>query len=279
MPLGNNDCRGRMDTTTQALVEALKQGLQQPGEQRLFKSGKLPGLFAGRTGANGDAAAQGLQDGLLEITRTEAKGKAITEWVRVTPRALEFVHLHESPVQALRDLQAVLQLSQQGMPAWVAELRAELQAMADRFTEEAQKITQLIDSLSHRVADALHLAEAAQPRLPEDLAGVIPWAQQALEHLEHRKSAGLTNPCTLPELFIVLRERQPDLTVAEYHAGLRRLQEKSLAKLLPFEGSEPLPEPEYALLDGAATFYYLERLCTTLQGSQNAAQGREAHPG
>jgi hypothetical protein len=29
--------------------------------------------------------------------------------------------------------------------------------------------------------------------------------------------------------------------------------------LLPYEGPDELPEPEYALLDGAATFYYVAR--------------------
>ena len=44
------------DKVTEALVEGLKQALAEPGEQRLFKSGKLTGLFPGRTGANAEAA-------------------------------------------------------------------------------------------------------------------------------------------------------------------------------------------------------------------------------
>ena len=66
---------------TQALVEALKQALSDSAEHRLFRSGKLAGLFAGRAGVNAEAAAQALRDGLLEVTRTETKGKTTTEWV------------------------------------------------------------------------------------------------------------------------------------------------------------------------------------------------------
>ena len=88
-----------MEKVTETLVDALKLALAEPGEQRLFKSGKLAGLFAGRAGVNAEAAARALRDGLLEVVRTEAKGKTTLEWVRITPRALEFLHQHESPVQ------------------------------------------------------------------------------------------------------------------------------------------------------------------------------------
>ncbi len=64
-----------MERTTQILVEALHQALARGDEQRLYKSGKLEGLFPRRTGAAGDAAALALRDGLLEPLRTETKGK------------------------------------------------------------------------------------------------------------------------------------------------------------------------------------------------------------
>src|SRR5712692_5192092 len=96
------------DKVTEALVEALKQALAEPGEQRLFKSGKLAGLFPGRSGANADAAARALRDGLLEIARSETKGKTVIEWVRVTPGGVQFLHDHESPLTVLRELREEL---------------------------------------------------------------------------------------------------------------------------------------------------------------------------
>src|SRR5438132_1107585 len=100
-----------MDKVTETLLDALKLALAEPGEQRLFKSGKLPGLFAGRVGVNAEAAGQALRDGLLEVVRTEPKGKTTIEWVRITPRAMEFLHKQESPVVALTDLRTVLQVN------------------------------------------------------------------------------------------------------------------------------------------------------------------------
>src|SRR5438094_807656 len=97
------------DKANQTLVDALKQALAEPTEQPLYKSGKLDGLFAGRVGVNGEAASLALRDGLLEVVRTETKGKLTIEWVRPTPRAVEFLQQHDSPIQALKDLQAILQ--------------------------------------------------------------------------------------------------------------------------------------------------------------------------
>jgi hypothetical protein len=248
-----------MDTNTQVLVQALKAALSQPGEHRLFRAGKFPGMFASRFGANGEAAAQALRDGMVEIIRTETKGKTITEWVLVTPRGIEFVHQYESPLQALRDLQAALRLNQQGIPGWVAELRQELQAFGERLSTQAQKVSERIDALSQQVAEALGRAEAGQPRVPADLASLIPWGAQALEYLNQRKTAAMPELCPLPELFAALLDKCAELTLADFHSGLRRLYDRGVLRLVPYEGTEALREPEYALLDGAATFYHVAR--------------------
>jgi hypothetical protein len=242
---------------TQALVDALKQALAEPGEQRLFRSGKLPGIFAGRAGLNAELAAQAIREGLLEITRTETKGKTTTEWVRVTPRGVDFLHQHESPVQALHDLRAVLQMTQEGIPVWMGDLKKELQALGDRLTQQAQKITHQIDALSLRVVDALQRAEAGAPMASVDVASVVPWGPRALEYLDKRKSSGVVNHCALPELFVALRQQQPELTITDFHAGLRRMHDRGVLRLLEVLTGDDLREPEYALLDGATTFYHV----------------------
>jgi hypothetical protein len=244
---------------TQALVDALKQALTDPGEQRLFRSGKLAGVFAGRAGLNAELAAQAIRDGLLEITRTETKGKTTTEWVRVTPRGVEFLHQHESPVQALHDLRAALQMTQEGIPIWIGELKKELQAQGDRLTQQAHKIAHQIDALSLRVAEALQRAETGAPLAPVDVAALLPWGPRALDYLDKRKTSGVDHPCPLPELFAALREQQPTLTITEFHAGLKRLHDRGVLRLLPVANPDDLREPEYALLDGATTFYQVTR--------------------
>jgi hypothetical protein len=48
--------------------------------------------------------------------------------------------------------------------------------------------------------------------------------------------------------------------VTEFHDGLRRLHDRQRLRLLPFTGpASALPEPEYALPDGAVMWYYVAR--------------------
>src|SRR5256886_13416379 len=93
-----------MDKVTETLLSALKTAMADPAEQRLFRSGKLAGLFAGKTSVNAEAAQRALRDGLLEIVNTELKGKTPIEWVRITPAGVDFLLSHESPLRAIEEL-------------------------------------------------------------------------------------------------------------------------------------------------------------------------------
>jgi hypothetical protein len=249
-----------MDKVTETLVEALKAALAEPREQPLFKSGKLAGLFGSRSGVNAEAAAQALGERLLEVVRTESKGKTTIEWVRITPRAVEFLHEQESPIQALRDLRTVLQTNREAVPLWLAEMRRELQVLGGRLAEEAARWTHRLDALSGQVEAALRRAEAAGPQLPDGTESAAPWALEALAYLDHRRTGGATSDCPLPELFAALRDAYPDLSLSAFHDCLRRLHERRALRLLPFtDPPSEIKEPEYALLDGANLWYYVSR--------------------
>ncbi len=245
------------DRITQITLDALKQGIAEPDEQRLYKSGKLPGLFAGRTNANGEAAQWAIGQGLVEITRTETKGKALVEWVRLTPRGVDFVVSHESPARAMDDLRAALEATHDGLPAWIVELRGQLQALSDKMASELAAMGGRLEALSQRVDEALKRAKAAAPRVPEGAAGTIPWAQDVLDSLEKRRAGGLSGACPLPEMYAAIRGKQSDLSVPDFQSGLRQLHARGLVRLLPFEGAGALPEPEHALLEGATVIYFV----------------------
>src|SRR5205085_2535934 len=121
---------------------------------------KLEGLFASRSGVNSEAAAQAVRAGLLEVVRTEIKGKTTIEWVRLTPRGTEFLHDQESPGQALKDLQAVLQVSRERVPLWLPEL---FTAVREKYP--GLSVTDFHDRLRRlRDRHALHLVPfAGQP--------------------------------------------------------------------------------------------------------------------
>jgi hypothetical protein len=230
-----------MDKLTQALLSGIKQALQEAGEQRLFRSGKLPGVFPSKTGLAAEAAAQALRDGLLEIIRQDTKGKVTTEWVRVTPRAVEFVHKHESPLQALHSL------------------HDEISALGQALAIQAEAAKRQIDLLGQRIREALERVEAGGPKSGAAAADAVVWGPNVVEYLDKRATNGMANPCALPELFEAIHDKQPELTLAEFHTGLRRLQDRGAVRLVAHQVSETLPAPEYALLDGAATFYYVSK--------------------
>jgi hypothetical protein len=248
-----------MDKEKEVLLEALRQASADPGEQRLYRSGKLPGLFSGRNNLNAEIASKALRDGLLELTRTEIKGKNTIEWVKVTPQGTAFLLEQESPLRAMAELQAVLALNQQGLPAWLAELRQIIDKLSEKFNEDLGALSRRIDGLAERVCDSLQRADQAGPQLPEGAASTLPWAHAAVGYLESRQTSGLGERCALPELFAAVKKKEAQLTVKEFHTGLRRLHDRGALRLLPFDGPEGPPEPEYALLDGAAMYYFAAR--------------------
>lgn len=238
---------------TEHILEAMKAALATPGEHRLFRSGKIAGLFAARSGPAGDAALQALRDGLLETTRTEVKGKFVTEWVRATPRAVGFVHEHDSPRSILRELKDVLQATRTGVPAWMAEAKQEVAALSASFEVRAAAMLARLDDLAKRCESALRRAEAAGLRpSPQPLARLVPWATDALEYLDQRREAGTPGDCPLPELFHALRERHPGFTLPDFQAGVLRLHDLRAVRLLP--GGE-IAEPEFAVVvEGKLTY-------------------------
>jgi hypothetical protein len=248
------------DKEESALIEALKRALAEPGEQRLYRSGKLPGLFANRTGANATAAERAVADGLLEIVRTEDKGKQPVEWVRPTPAGVSFLHAHEAPRAVLEELQAALQTTKAGVPIWLEGIQQEIEALNGRLAGEMEKLLHRLDALSQRVEEALRRTGTEMPALADGVARAVPWAEDVLYYLDRRRQSGAAGDCPLPELFAALRQHRPDITLPEFHDGLRRLDDLRAIALRPFTGKpEELAEPEYALPDGGTVLYYVNR--------------------
>lgn len=243
-----------MDKAKEALLEALKIGAQSNGQEtRLYRSGKLPGLFAGRTSFNAEVANGAFRDGYLELIRTDTKGKIPVEWARVTPQGMEYLVQQESPARQLEELRSLLAINQEGLPGWIAEMQRALEDVQRRFIDEVGRVRQRLDQTAQRVGETLKRLE---PPLPEGAAGALPWDQDALNYLKRRQSTGTGARCPLPELFSVLRGQDDGLTMKMFHSGLRRLHDRGAVRLLAYEGLEGPPEPEYALLDGATVYYF-----------------------
>lgn len=244
-----------MDRAKQVLVDALRGGVDR-AEVRLYRAGKIPGLFNGKTTLHSEIARQAVADELIEITRADIKGKAPIEYARVTAKGVEFVLNTESPVRAIEELKQALEINRDGLPAWVADLRAQVDDIGRRFIDEIDGIKQRLDAMTARVHEALKRIEKFGPPVAEGAAGSLPWAHDAIEYLDQRENSGLGTRCALPELFSHLAGREEELTIRDFHTGLRRLHDRGLLRLFPAADDVGPAEPEYALLDGANVFYF-----------------------
>jgi hypothetical protein len=248
-----------MERSAEVLVEALRQALAGPAEQRLHRSGKLEGLFPSRAGVSALAASEALRLGLLEVVRTEIRGKTEIPWVRITPRGVEYLHEHESPVCALRDLQATLGASRKAIPPWLAEMRGALHTLEARLEADSARWERRLQALEKRNEETLRRLEAAGPLLPEELIRAYPWAIDALNYLDRRRDGGATGTCPLPELFAAVRQHHPGLSIPVFHDGLRKMHERRAVRLVPVQSPEEVAQPEYALLAEGAVRYQVER--------------------
>jgi hypothetical protein len=241
---------------SEVLLEALKAAIAVPGEHRLFRSGKLTGLFPTRAGASADAALFALREGLLETVRAETRGKIVTEWVKAGPKAVTFVHDHDSPKSVLRELKELLDTTRGGIPGWMADAKVEIAALSARFEERAAAMLGRLDELARRAEAALRRAEANGPAVTEPVSRVVPWAVEALEYLDRRAALGSPGDCPLPELFHAVRVKFPELTLPAFHDGLKRLNDVRAVRLAP---SLDMAEPEYAVVVAGRLAYAVGR--------------------
>jgi hypothetical protein len=241
------------------LLKALRLALADTKEHRLYKSGKLDGLFPSRLGPSGDAATSALRDGYLELVRTEIRGKVNIEWVRLTPNGVEFIYQHDSPRAVLEEMYQMMEDARHGVPAWLVNIQEQMRALSTSFGDQMQRYLQRLDSLTRRVEEALRRVEADVPVLAEPMQSIVPWGLEVLTFLDHRRLSGRSDPCPLPELFAAAHLKFRQLSLTEFQVGLKRLADNRAVKLLPYSDSAHIPEPEYAIPDGRHMLYYAAR--------------------
>src|SRR5580698_11674574 len=133
-PMPNNPHR------TELLLDALKTAIATPGEHRLFRSGKLRGLFYSKVGLAMEASLVAIRERLLETVRTEVKGKIVIEWVQATPKAMTFIHENDSPKSVLRELKGLLTTTRYGIPLWMKEAKQEAANLSAKFEKRAEEM-------------------------------------------------------------------------------------------------------------------------------------------
>jgi hypothetical protein len=240
-----------------ALLDGLRAALAGD-EHRLYRSGKLTGLFPSKTGLVGEAAALAVREGLLEYARTETRGRFEIEWVRLTAKGVEYLYEHDSPRAVLGDMRDMLAAARSGIPVWQDEMLRSLEKLATDITGEMARYLSKLDALAKRVDQALRRVEV-NPGLSGVLQELVSWGVDALTYLDRRAEGGAAGECPLPELFGAVRAKHPALTVRDFHDGLRRLADNGAVRLTPWAGPGAMPQPEYALMADGRLMYHVGR--------------------
>ena len=241
---------------SELLLDGLKTAIAASGEHRLFRFGRLAGLFPSRAGLSSEAAGMAVRMGLLETVRTETRGKLVVEWVHATAKAVTYVHEHDSPKSVLRELKEVLQATRDGVPQWMKDAKAEIADISYRFDARAAALLKRLDQVAERVDSALRRAETKAPGVAEPVGRVVPWAVDALEYLDRRAASGASGDCPLPELFHAVRLNLPELPLPAFHDGVKRLHDVRAVRLAP---SPMMVEPEYAVVTEGRLMYVVGR--------------------
>ena len=135
----------------------------------------------------------------MEMVRTETKGKTTTEWVS-HPKGIEFVLEHESPPAGDGRAAGELPLNQEGVPAWLAEMRQSLETLTGGSTRKSRRMSRRLETWTGASTEALRRAQDGPVRSRRRGPGAAVVAR-AVGYLEHRRPAAWAKSCPLPELF------------------------------------------------------------------------------
>jgi hypothetical protein len=239
------------------LLDGLRTALTAD-EHRLYHSGRFEGLFPSKTGPSGEAAALALRENLIEYSRTETRGRFEIEWVRLSPKGVTYLYEHDSPKAVLKEMKSMLAAARSGIPTWQDEMLKSLEKLAGTITEEMTQYLGKLDALSQRVDEALRRAEVT-PEMNPGLRDVVPWGLDAVTYLDRRRGTGGSIDCPLPELFGAIRGKHANLTMREFHDGLKRLADAHALRISPWIGPGNIPQPEYAFMSDGRLIYHVGR--------------------
>jgi hypothetical protein len=230
------------DKSTQLILDALSRAAAEPAGLPLQGSKASPGLFA--TSALARQAAQRCkEEGYLRVVRTEARGKKTEEICSLTEKGLDYLLGQVSPKRVLEDLVRTLEARQGQF--------AELVRAAQQARESFAALGGTVEKVLRQVQSSTPALPAAVETSPEG------WLQAVMGHLGRWQTSGASEDCPLPELYRQARQSAPQLSIGQFHDGLRRLHDQEQIYLHPWTGPlYDLPEPPYALLIGHEVAYY-----------------------
>jgi hypothetical protein len=217
------------DKSARTVLDALSRAVVEPAGAPLHATRTSPGLFPA-TALGRKAAHFCKEEGLVAAIEGDREGADGREPCAITDRGLAYLLEHGGARQLLEDL------------VRAAEAR---QGQMDELVRAARRTEASCAALKTIAAKVLAGGERGDPA----------WAAVLLAHLERRRAA--EEDCPLPELYRVILQTEPSLSVGQFHDALRQLHDRGRVYLHPWTGPlYDLPEPPFALLVGHEVAYY-----------------------
>lgn len=249
-----------MHQATELLISTLKKAHAAQAAILVHASGKSDGLFPRRTAESQAVMDQCLRDGLLELERTESKGKTLLEWVRLTPRGWQFLQQATSPREIIQELLARLDVQEAGMAQWVAQIKDQVLHLANRLESYLLKQEEEWRGLKAQCLAALAKIQTTNASSVLTSHAFLPWQLDVLTLAEQHAQIGRP-VCLLQDLFTTLQKAHADLTITSFHTGLLEMRDRGCIELLTTtQDISAMAEPEYLLLDGQHLHDALKRV-------------------
>jgi len=245
------------DASQSLLLEGLTHAAAEPGGVPLLASRGAAGLFAANA-AGKRAAVRCRDDGLVQVLRTETRGKSSQEICAITEKGLALLLQEANPRQLLESFVEALDARRTQM-AQLLDSARQSQDYLETLRGHAEKVLAKL----HRPCEssalfAIH-KNGANGKHHETATVMVadPGAAAVLDHLRRWNDAARLGDCPLPEIFRVAKEAKPGTTIGQFHDLLRRLHEERRIYLHPWTGPlYELPEPAVALLTGHEVAFY-----------------------
>jgi hypothetical protein len=228
------------DKSTPLILEALSRAAAEPAGLSLYAGRGARGLFASSAAAR-QAAQRCKAEGLLQLVRTETRGKSVTEVCAITEKGLAYLLAQTSPKQVIEDFLRALDARQEQLSSVLDSVR------------QVQSSLEAIRALAERLAPNATLPVGPLP----SANGSGSWQSEIAGHLSRWHDTGANSDCPLADLYRHALKSAPHLTIGQFHDFLRKLHDEERIYLHPWTGPLcDLPEPSLALLIGHEIAYY-----------------------
>lgn len=233
------------DPAHELVLQGLQRAASEPQGLPMLISKSAPGLFAAN--AAGKKAAQScLAQGLLQVARTERRGKSTVVHAGITEAGLTYLLEQVHPRKIL---------------ATFIEAVEARRCQLDQLLELVRVQQKSLSELGQRVDQVLAAWNTESVRAAQDQdSGKDKVTSAILDHLDRWQQRGTLGDCPLPHLFKVCAEPAP--SIGQFHDAVRRLHDGGHIYLHPWTGPlYEIPEPALALLTGHEVAYYASPRC------------------